>query len=213
VACPVLSAMTPPIFRGYHKHSPGPWECGDYCTLTNGQRCSLKRLNFKIRYILEIPDQRTVKTVKDRKMRFIDLTAEPCASSQHLLPQYSGFDRTEKNDEFQRRNIYARAEHVYRHNNLGIGTIAEFPDFLQRTVHIGISCDLLNKFITLIENLTAYSYQLVGMGCMRQIVYAKDQSLREMSRGCFMLISVFGNFFNYLFIAARSRDLSLDFFG
>src|SRR5688500_15247625 len=50
-------------------------------------RCFSRRFDLEGRSVLEILNKRTVKTIENRKIRFMNLRAKPSAPPKHLLPK------------------------------------------------------------------------------------------------------------------------------
>ena len=72
-------------------------------------------------------------------MRFVGILLPLAgAAAEHLLEEDAGFDRAQKDDEFQVRDIHAGGEHVHRDDNAGLRAVAELADALERPVNRGL---------------------------------------------------------------------------
>ena len=133
-------------------------------------------------------------SIKDNKVRFVwMLFAFARAASQHLLKQNARFDRAQKHDEFQVRNVYAGREHVYGNDDAGFRTIAKFADALERTIYA--TCNFLDERIAAPKHIAGNVDKVVGVRRVRQIVHGEDQRFREATKLLFMFVAIVSELF------------------
>ena len=167
-------------------------------------------MNFEIRNVLKIAEERTVETIKNDKFCLVNVVAPARAASEHLLPQNARFNRAQKDDEFQRGYINTGRKHIDGHDNFWIRTIAKFPNALKRPINIWITGNFLNKVIALIKNVATNTHELIRVRRVRQIVDCKDQGFGEATGFLFVLVGMFCNFLNDFAVTLWGSDVVLD---
>ena len=84
-----------------------------------------------------------------------------CAAPHHLFEQNARLDRAKEDDKLQVRDVNPRREHVHRHHNPRLTTVAKLADALKRSVHA--PGDFLHKRIATTEDVTGQIDKLVGV--------------------------------------------------
>src|SRR6266571_4574490 len=159
--------------------------------------------------VTEILKERAVKTIEDDEVRLVwmplSLASPP---PEHLLKQDPRLHRAQEHQELEVWDVDPRGQQVDRYDDGRVGSVAELPDPLKRT--IDLARDLGHKRIALSEEVARRVNELVRMRGTRKVVVREDQRLREPAELFLVSLGVLLEFFEDLAIRVRSCDVVLD---
>ena len=141
---------------------------------------ALRRLSGDGGRLPEVLEERAIEAIEHDEMRFIlERLPSAGAAAEHLFKEDAGLYRTQEDDVLQVRDINAGGEHVHGDHDCRLGTVAKFPDALQRPVHRWAAGDLGRERIPAAEDVARSVHEVIGVGGVREVVCRKDQGLRE----------------------------------
>src|SRR6266704_2868301 len=153
--------------------------------------------------VTEILKERAVKTIEDDEVRLVwmplSLASPP---PEHLLKQDPRLHRAQEHQELEVWDVDPRGQQVDRYDDGRVGSVAELPDPLKRT--IDLARDLGHKRIALSEEVARRVNELVRMRGMRKVVVREDQRLLEPAELFLVSLGVLLEFFEDLAIRVRS---------